>query len=438
MSLLPYGLRTTMSASTWASPTVRDLKLRLFFTNAGRDDGGRTSYATWGQPTTLDPLVAGGDAPSIYLGRLRQVGSRAAAELASQTAPVRFDPDEIRKMVANLPEGGPIEGSLKKLANSLRDRDAPAVTLVVKRLQRYLAHDPEPAERQAYWQQIARLGLLKDHPGIYQATSVSLYRVLLRLAFNSPFSYVDYCEIEDAIGGPPPGTLRSALLELRIDGFLPWLLVATAETTFDDKDLRKRLADRGTSASTLLSQFQQCLEEMRSEHRAVICDFAVRYLSAYAENPRAELVRRGFLAETLETVFPGNQLAQRRRLEQILRFVYGGMLTREQIRDLFAEPQLNPTPALLAAVMSLMPSPRAGRFIQEQAALARNRHAALADVREVQRGAQRHSRVERTGAWGILTRRLRNIAQFGVPLVLFIAGVIFLIIFLLDLLKNSR
>jgi hypothetical protein len=113
MSLLPYGLRTTMSASTWASPTAQDLKLRLFFSSAKLDDRGRTCYVTWGVPGKLN-LPAADDAPSLYYGWLRQAGSHAVAELASLTDPVRFDPAAIRMMVANLPADRPVEESLRE------------------------------------------------------------------------------------------------------------------------------------------------------------------------------------------------------------------------------------------------------------------------------------------------------------------------------------
>ena len=84
-------------------------------------------------------------------------------------------------------------------------------------------------------------------------------------------------------------------------------------------------------------------------------------------------MRRGFLADTLEVVFPGDRQAQRIRLDDTVRFVYGGPLSRGQIRDLFADPELRPTTAFEAALVRLASSPKVEQFIVKQAAYARLR-----------------------------------------------------------------
>jgi hypothetical protein len=427
MSLLPYGLRTTMSASTWASSTAQDLKLRLFFSNARLNDGGRTSYVTWGQPAGVALRTAGDDAPSLYLAWLRHVGSHAAALLAGLTDPVRFDPAEIRKMVASLPEDKPIEQSLDELANNLRHGDQLAVSAVVQRLQRY--HEPSSAERHAHRQQIGRLGLLKDRPGIHPGTSQSVYRVLLRLAFSGPLTYANYCEIEDAIGGPPRGTLRSVLLAGEFATLLPWLLAAKAEAEFADADIMKGLADRGMQPTELLSGFQRQLMHVRSEHRPATFDFTLQYLLTHVENPRAELIRRGYLADTLQTVFAGDRKAQQIRLEKMLWYIYRGQLKRDQISELFSAPGLYPTPALEAAVAGLAASRKARRFIEEQAATARLLHEGHPDnVRTVQRGAQRPSRrLNGTDTiWGFPKKNLVIIGAIGLVLVVVVVVIMVL------------
>ena len=402
MALLPYGLRTTLSASTWASATAQDLKLRLFFSNAKRDDGGRTRYVTWGQPAQLDFPTVGDEAPWLYLSWLRQASSGALAELFGATAPVRFNQLEIREMVANLPEDRPVADALRRLADHLRDHDQAAITAEVQRLNRYLVRVSEPAERLPHRRLIVELGLLRDHRWLHHSTRASVYRVLLKLAFETPLSYASYCEIEDAIGGPPRGMLRSVLLRLPFATKPPWILTVKADPDISRETLMDSLAEQHVPPTALVTMLQRHVEAIRLAHRSVIYDVAVHYMRASDPDARAEFVRRGYLADTLEVVFPDDRKAQRVRLQAALVFVYGaslGMgpnrirriwdrirrrrsqtgLSTGQVRELFANPRLVPTPAFVAAVERLAASRKARRFIEKQAALARIQNAGLGD-----------------------------------------------------------
>jgi hypothetical protein len=217
--------------------------------------------------------------------------------------------------------------------------------------------------------------------------------VLLDLAFDSPLVYADYCEIEDAGGGPPRGVLRSVLLrECRFASYLPWILTTSAGHGTDYGPLMEALAEQGIPATEPLTVLQRYPERMRPAHRPVMYDIAVRYLCAYAEDASEELKRRGYLTETLEVIFPGDQRAQRLRLQAALVFVYGGSprwrwvrllwnralrgsgrigLSRAQVRRMFDNPGLVPTPAFEAAAGHLAPSRKARRLITDQAAHAR-------------------------------------------------------------------
>jgi hypothetical protein len=390
LSLLPYGLRATLSVSTWASSTAQDLKLRLFFASAPRDDGGRTRHVWWRPP---DP---GGfpepeGAARLYLDWLHRTGVRARSLLASQTAPLRFTSAEIRRMVAALPGEPAATDSLKDLAARLAAGDIRVASAEVQRLQRKLSGPVDTADRDGYRRQVTALGLLKDHPGLDDNVKASVYEVLLRLVFDTPLSYASYCQIEDAIGGPPRGVLRSVVLGLNFVTFLPWLLAVKAEPGFTDDQLEEALAEQDAPAAAPLTALQQHVEDMRPAHRPIIYDFAMWYLRTHAEDPRTELIRRGYVADILEAVFPGDRRAQGARLEDTLRFVYGRSLGRSQIRELFAGQELHPTATLEAAVRRLASS-RDEQFISEQAALARLRNAGYAnDVRNLRRGSRRRS-----------------------------------------------
>jgi hypothetical protein len=360
MSLLPYGLRTTLSASTWASPTASQVKLRLFFSSARRDDDGGTSHVAWGQPARLALGAPELQPLRHYVSWLEHVGSTAPLALATQTDPVRFSPAAIRQMVANLPSGRPLRDVLEELADGARRGDQPVVKAAVDRLRRYLKSPQDPGERVQARRLVTELGLLRDHDKLRYNSRASVYRVLLRLAFESRISYAAYCEIEDCAGGPPRGALRGAMLELTFNSYLPWLLTTTSEEGLSDRQVMASLHDQHVSATSPVTEFERSAHKIRPAHRAAGFDLAVGYLIAEAADPRAELARRGYLATTLEATFPGDLPAQRDRLAGMLRFAYGGPLSKPAVAALDAQRDLQRTRAFDAAVARLSRSRGAG------------------------------------------------------------------------------
>jgi hypothetical protein len=378
MSLLPYGLRASMSASTWASPTAQDIKLRLFFANAQRDDD-KTRHVWWVQPDPAEFPDPDGEAARLYFDWLRLAGPATRSLLAGHTAPVRFKDEDIRKMVAALPRDLTAADILEDLAASLSDGDPGSARAELQRLEGHLDGPLSPADRAAYHRQITDLALLNDHQGLPDSTKTRLYRVLLGLAFPLPLSYESYCAIEDASGGPPHKTLRLAMLRFNFATFLPWLLTAKAEADLTDEALAKRLAKQDVRATVPVKALQRDIAHIRPPHRAAMYDFAVLYLRTQAKEARTELVKRGYLADTLEIVFPADRSAQKIRLEDTLRFIYGDRLDRGTIRELFHDQELRPTEAFEAAVTSLASSQNAAQFVAAQAAYARLRYRADGD-----------------------------------------------------------
>jgi hypothetical protein len=356
LSLLPYGLRATFSASTWASATARDLKLRLFFTNARRapEDG---ICLHWGQPAAPELLAADLSARH-YASWLEHGGSNALAELAEQADPVRFTADDVRKAVDGAPHDRPVEDVIEALADGLRRQDQPAVTAAVKRLRtQYRNKPPDAAGRLWYRQEVDRRGLLRPHAGLNAGTIASVYRVLLDLAFQNPLSYSGYCDLVDYAGGPPTGALRREVLKRSFEGYVPWLLVLSTEDEYSELKLREILLEQGIAPTAPLREVQVVIGRVRREHRAAVYDFAVNYLRVTAPDSRAVLRRLGYITTTVEAAFPGDLKEQRIRLESTLRFVYDGLLSDEQAQEIYAQPGLNVTPAFKAAVERLRRPP---------------------------------------------------------------------------------
>jgi hypothetical protein len=357
LSLLPYGLRARLSASTWASATIQNLKLRLFFSDHERLDGGVTLHATWGRAVRLD-LSSSGAAPlQNYANWLEHRPAGAATELASQTDPVRFDADEIQQLIGNLPRDWPAGDVLEALAAGLRSGELPVAQAAVRRLRRLSAGSTGVEERKTYLQEIKRLGLFRDYPGLPTAIKASVYRALLSLAFRRELSYLDFCEIEACVGGPPSGVLARQTGKLSFEGYIPWLLTLKSATDLTDRELMASLREQGMEPAAPLTDFTGSIDSVQPAHRAVALDFAVGYLCAYSADPATELAERGYLAKTLEQVFPRDRQAQRARLRQMLAFAYGKELSKEAAAELLTRPKGLRTLALDEAVGELTSRP---------------------------------------------------------------------------------
>ena len=440
LSLLPFGLRATLSASTWASTTLQDLKLRLYFSNAPREDHGRTSHVSWGRPGHVR-IPEGHAAARLYQEWLREAGPGAIGELTHATAPIRFIEAEELQMLASLPNDKTVAETLEELSGKLRAADQPAVSAIVKRLKRYLASPQSPADRAVCRSlMLKKYPLFRDHAKIHGNVKSSVYKTLLGLGFEKPLSYAAYCEIEDSVGGKPGWTLRKVLLETRTN-VLPYVLAALAGPGVGYVQLRDTLAIQQMRAVVLLDILEREMDAVRPRHREDLIDFTLRYLTGSAdlndqwqtaEDPRTALFRRGYLTELLNSAFPNDQTEQRRRLAGILRYVYGERLGPRRIRHIFVAPRLYPGPALEAAVKGLA-LPWHRPLVERQAAAARMRYVGYAnDVAKILRPVSL-SMLRPSWGWGPRANTEpgtgRLVSAFVVGLV--IAGMLILALFLI-------
>ncbi len=96
-SLLPYGMRSHLSASTWTSSTFQGHKFRLFFASAPRsaDD----HLIVWDQ--TNDAPI-GHLYADDYLDWLREDAQQRAVQLSTATEPMGFAGPEVLRMLARI------------------------------------------------------------------------------------------------------------------------------------------------------------------------------------------------------------------------------------------------------------------------------------------------------------------------------------------------
>lgn len=376
LSSLPYGLRAVFSASTWVSPTVQDLRFRLFFSDAPRPKDTRTEYVKWGQPRQFGLPAAKVEEAELYWDWLREAPDGAIAGLSEMADPARFDEAGIRQLLASLPSDKPVDSTLQDLIAHLGSGNQAGVSKAVKRLKRAVASRRFVPDRARSRHLIKQRRLLREYPWLHPATQKSMYVTLLQLAFEQPITYGNYCDIEAAAGGKPGPGLRQVLLGPgRIDLF-PYVLVARAGSEISDGALWAHFPKIGYPPGYLLDILARDIEQLGEPHRRLLLDFAVDYLCARAEAPKQELIQRGYLTDLLARAFPRNQQAQEGWLERILAFVYDGQITRAQVTEVYSQAALVPTRALEVAVTRW--APRKHRMVVgQQAVLARLRHQGM-------------------------------------------------------------
>ena len=97
-SLLPYGMRSTLSASTWISSIYLEHNFRLFFAAMARPQS-NDQVIHWGK---TDNFPIGDDYADDYLQSLREGSQERAAQLAANGEPMRFDRGQVLRMLNRL------------------------------------------------------------------------------------------------------------------------------------------------------------------------------------------------------------------------------------------------------------------------------------------------------------------------------------------------
>lgn len=383
MALLPYGLRATMSGSTWVDSTAQDLKLRLFFASAPR----AANRLADGRPTTRDRLVdwantmdvpVTADAAAFYLDWLKDVKGEATDLLAEQSAAIRFNPADLLRMVGDLPRDMGIPETLDELGESLLKADKIAIKSAIKRLRRYLASGQPPAELTDY-QRLVRAGQLFANDGrLSPQLKGELYGVLLPLAFGTPLTYRGYCAVEDCAGVPLHASLRTALTRARVDDLLAWILVRETRPGARVDKWLDELGRHRIPATAPLEALMNAVaaKQLRSAHGPIVLDFALRYLMKFSgRRPDGVLASHGYLASACQYIFHDTQEAQVSHLQWVLDIAFGAPLSRQAIDAVCAWPL---TSALYKAVVG-MTDRRDRTYLEEHVTAAARRSQGLPD-----------------------------------------------------------
>jgi hypothetical protein len=395
MSLLPYGMRAEMAASTWTRGTYRGHKFRLFFSEAPRGSAGSgpdDHVVRWRSddievteaPDTRFPAEAAGE----YLNALQRLGPSAIGGLAGATKPTHFnaqasswalgrikalDADRTRRAdgtierkpsrqreVAGTRLGWAHHGPRAPRAAKARrvgelllacvqavDGDTSHVKQHVGQLEEILkaAELPDAEQRRRLHDVFgSSLRLMHDLPTGRQRAA--LYQFLLGLSLSRAIDYQGYCLVEDVLGDRPDRALLEAIDGRAADDPILKLIVSD--------QLGARLPD---------ASLRQLIElaadlEVRPAHARVICDLLVRSVDSA---PRGDirdvlplLTEHGYLAPALSAREPDDLGYQVETLMNLLAAVFSKHPGNAPYLDVVAGGGRHaPTAALLLAVLCL-------------------------------------------------------------------------------------
>ncbi len=400
-ALLPYGLRSRLSASTLVSSTFDHHRMRLFFAAEQRqpDDHERTTVH-WGRRYD-EPI---GSATADYYLWMLSNGTLGPDRLAECTQQTAFHEDDIGKVIELLavrPEAGRStrpaqDGDSPRRAAEARDEtdidhllrfcaqsaggSTAELSVAVSMLRHHLDKPGTRAQRQRNAELIEHLGLLRgDRDASDPDTELlgDFYDALLRLAFSTPLNYESYCMIE-AASGRSPGQPMSALLSramLRVGLEAPLrLLVAKA---VGEAEFKQVMGDPDTAPEVIVMMAAN--PRVRPPHARALCeiigtDLPGQHGHAYRRLLTSALSKCGYLAPTAQRLFPDDPQAQLGLLGGILRAAHGSRLDSPAVLSVLGDGPVMPTVPLLAATIQLA-SPRdvqvaAARFAAHHIAAA--------------------------------------------------------------------
>jgi hypothetical protein len=373
-SLLPYGLRARLSAATWVSSTFYRHKFRLFFAAAERHGQDRDQVVDWSGANDQD---IDHPAASRYLALLGD-GLISVRKLAEFTEPMDFSGASIEQILDSVDDqGGFVAGAVPVPDSELDaavvpgdDSEVSGILLscaeafsgdtsklsgYVEKLRTHLSDPVTPAQRRGYLRRFAEYRLFRPDPPIGGALLSQFYDVLLRLAFDPPIRYRDYCRIERCVGVSPGQPMSAPVLRAMLDLGLesaPELLVTIA---ISEELLQARLGAGSLDLTSLVAATAD--SRLLPQHAMIMCEIVARHLKLSLTDRavlRKALGDVGYLAPLLQRIYPDQPQTQLDLLSGILQAANGRKLPHGEVYKMFSAVPTTATLALLAAALPLM------------------------------------------------------------------------------------
>lgn len=411
MELLPYGFRARMTAATWTRASNRPHRFRLFFSAAPRADS-PDHVVNWGDDPdsvsvpdraageyldwledTIGPLARLAELTSergfgqkdilqaveAVLGTKQRfwprprprssasaASSRPALPPASPPAPAQGDANAVAGAADTGEEVLLRCAEHAKLANPTRLRSD------INFLRKFAEGQISEDRRKRYRELITGLGLLRQNFLVEAKLEGRLYDALLPLAFGTPVSYQAYCQLEKCAGitpgDAPHRELLAAIARAGLGDQVSGAIVCWHLREADEKKLNRWLTSDGVDAVTLITVLAG--NWTYPQHARIFCDVTLECLRKTRgrydpHQVRGALRPHGFLARALQLRHPDKDQYQVAALYQFLIAAYpqahatpGQGLSRAAVLQILNEADTPPpTPALLSAVLMLLPKP---------------------------------------------------------------------------------
>ena len=378
MSLLPYGFRARMAAATWTRATNQNHHFRLFFSGDRRDVKDPDNVVFWGLPEQTIPgrndtyahyyfnwlntgsvtdkltLLAGLKTPRSLANR-GQV-QEALDEIdqitpfwprrvpvfqpKTETEPARPENGQRPTLDTTVPAQSEVEQLLVSCARCMDGADSRRFGDTVGQLKMLTRSGVDAGERDRCRKLIYECHLFRHNDALGQDEQ-ELREILLKIAFEPPLSYEDYCLIEDGIGegkSPDPSLLQ--LIDTLIDtqGAADERVKAITYAQFPAGDAWKKLSKWYESAELSAYQLTNLLafEVRHSRHMRLLCDVTTACLTRKTNtyDPKkldSVLHRHRYLAGKLQDSGAGDDQYQLDTLGTFLRAAYPGGLTRDDL-----------------------------------------------------------------------------------------------------------
>jgi hypothetical protein len=402
-SLLPYGMRTRLSASTWTSPLYRTHKLRLFFSSADRGAVRPDNVVHWGRPEDIRI----DHAYSLEYLRLQNSGALYSARLAAYTRSTAFQDRDVARMLKDLGRPAPqpvprpqtaraeqrgraepttriqqlraagraaapempsaieniddmrnIEEIFHSCALALAHGDEVLLESAIGQLQ-LMVYDRTSLVRRLIGELISEHKLLHRPPiSIDESLLCQFYVVLLRLGFNQTVFYESYRKLEASAGYSdgeqlhPP--LARALLNVPLQG--PVRLLVFHSLSHEEMQLALREMPVPPDESVAMMSN----DSLAPVYADIVCGLAIRNLDIVGKAGKAD---RASFAAALDNKNLVSVLQERyadrpeylmHLLAGIFQFVSAGKLDRSAAIGILRQVTGAPTVALLGAILRVL------------------------------------------------------------------------------------
>ncbi|MDX6739058.1 hypothetical protein [Actinocorallia sp. A-T 12471] len=353
-ALLPYGVRTRFSASTWTSSTA-DHKIRLSFTDEPRED----SYNLfWNTTTREDPR----DLPApLDLRIAEQYGQRiregvrrdhVVRRLAEAVAPVSFeDPHQLlAALLRERPEAraggdGPATSdpvaAVEGLAAALKAGEREKAGSFLNQLSLDSKVDPPEPVRRRLRDGVMMHRLLSRNVAVEGPARIELYRALFALCFQRVLTDRGYEQILEFVGRDSY-TGEHALALSRLAPVSRRLRFTLARQ-HSPGELEALLGNAGAHEIVAVAADPETDRSLREElYRALLrCPPSGELTEA--------LVESVFLCDRWRDMYPGSEDIQFERLQNLLWLAYPGDFGPHQLQEALTPRRVMPTLSLVAA-----------------------------------------------------------------------------------------